>query len=278
MKHEIVETSTDKLGLWCSCGKGFPTPAMAKKHVTEANKRDVIEDPEQSTILDIEERVRAQESTPEPEPEPPEEIVMDASEERVMSKFEAKKPKELTVKTEATDLHTVLDLSHMTLNQIKLIGQTMANSGMFPDVKDGAKALVKILAGQEIGVTPFQAMTNIHLIQGKATMSANLMAAKVKGHLKYDYKVVKMDGTVCSIDFYEHTGDELKPIGNSTFTLEDAKAAGTQNLTKFPRNMLFARAMSNGCKWYTPDVFNGNLVYTPDEMGATVDADGEMVR
>jgi hypothetical protein len=29
--------------------------------------------------------------------------------------------------------------------------------------------------------------------------------------------------------------------------------------------MLFARAMSDGVKWYTPDVFNGP-VYTPDEI------------
>jgi hypothetical protein len=64
-----------------------------------------------------------------------------------------------------------LDLENLSLNQINFIGQTMAKSGMFPDVTDGAKALVKILAGKEIGVTPFQAMTNIHIIQGKATMA-----------------------------------------------------------------------------------------------------------
>ncbi|NBO17384.1 MAG: hypothetical protein EBV07_00610 [Proteobacteria bacterium] len=54
-------------------------------------------------------------------------------------------------------------------------------------------------------------------------------------------------------------------IGNSTFTIEDAKKAGTKNTDKFPRNMLFARAMSNGVKWYTPDVFAGP-VYVPEEM------------
>lgn len=63
----------------------------------------------------------------------------------------------------------------------------------------------------------------------------------------------------------------------SKITEAEAKAAGTKNLDKFPRNMLFARAMSNGTKWYTPDVFNGNLVYTPDEMGAKVNIDGEFI-
>src|SRR5574339_232881 len=53
-------------------------------------------------------------------------------------------------------------------------------------------------------------------------------------------------------------------IGNYTFTIEDAKKAGTKNLDKFPRNMLFARAISNGVKWFCPDVFAGP-VYTPEE-------------
>jgi hypothetical protein len=42
--------------------------------------------------------------------------------------------------------------------------------------------------------------------------------------------------------------------------------------------MLFARAMSNGAKWHTPDVFAGNPVYTADELGATVDGEtGEVI-
>jgi len=40
-------------------------------------------------------------------------------------------------------------------------------------------------------------------------------------------------------------------------------------MDKFPKNMLFARAMSNGIKWFTPDVFAGP-VYTPEELGSAV--------
>ncbi len=66
---------------------------------------------------------------------------------------------------------------------------------------------------------------------------------------------------MCSIDFYQ--GKEK--IGNSTFTIEDAKKALTKNIDKFPKNMLFARAISNGVKWYSPDVLSGP-VYVPEEM------------
>ena len=43
--------------------------------------------------------------------------------------------------------------------------------------------------------------------------------------------------------------------------------------------MMFARAMSNGQRWYAPDVFSGNAVYVPEELGAEVDGEtGEIVQ
>jgi hypothetical protein len=155
--------------------------------------------------------------------------------------------------------------NQMPFADMKQMGEVFAASGMFADTKAAAQAIVKIQAGQEIGIGPFAAMSGIHIIQGKPTMGAGLMASCVKGSGKYDYKVVKHDKKVCEIDFYH--GKEK--IGTSTFTDVDAKAAGTKNMDKFPQNMLFARAMSNGVKWYTPDIFMGP-VYTPEEMGDVV--------
>jgi hypothetical protein len=141
------------------------------------------------------------------------------------------------------------------------IGKAFAESGMFPDIKSAAQAIVKIQAGAELGIAPFAAMSGIHIISGKPTIGAGVMAAMVKASGKYNYRVTEQTDKVCSIIFYE--GAEI--IGTSTFTIEDAKKAGTKNTDKFPRNMLFARAMSNGVKWYTPDVFAGP-VYVPEEM------------
>lgn len=141
------------------------------------------------------------------------------------------------------------------------MAKAFAESGMFTDTKSAAQAVVKIQAGQEIGIPPFASMTGIHIIQGKPTIGAGLIASRVKGSGKYDYKVTEQNEKKCSIDFYQ--GKEK--IGNSTFTIEEAKKAGTKNLDKFPRNMLFARAISNGVKWYCPDVFAGP-VYVPEEM------------
>lgn len=151
--------------------------------------------------------------------------------------------------------------SRMPFNEIMTMAQTFADSGMFTDAKKMGEAFVKIQAGQEIGIPPFAAMSGISIIQGKPSIGAGLMSATVKGSGKYDYKVIQLDDSACSLDFYQ--GKDK--IGNSTFTLADAKKAGTKNMEKFPKNMLFARAMSNGVKWYCPDVFAGP-VYTEGEI------------
>lgn len=152
-------------------------------------------------------------------------------------------------------------IQQLPLGELMNMAKMFAESGMFADTKTAAMAIVKIQAGQEIGIPPFAAMSGIHIIQGKPTIGAGLIAARVKGSGKYDYKVIQQDEKACSIDFYQ--GKDK--IGNSTFTLEDAKKAGTKNIDKFAKNMLFARAISNGVKWYCPDVFSGP-VYIPEEM------------
>lgn len=141
------------------------------------------------------------------------------------------------------------------------IGETFYKSGMFADIKSAQQAVVKIMAGAEMGISPFQAMSGIHIIQGKPTIGAGLMASRVKASGKYNYKVLEMSDKVCSIEFTEGG----QSIGTSSFTIEDAKKAGTKNIDRFPRNMLFARAMSNGVRWFCPDIYEGP-VYVPEEM------------
>ena len=152
-------------------------------------------------------------------------------------------------------------VQQLPISELMNLAKAFAESGMFADTKSAAQAIVKIQAGQEIGIPPFAAMTGIHIIQGKPTIGAGLIASRLKGSGKYDYRVVEASEKVCSIDFYQGN----TKIGNSTFTIEDAKKALTKNIDKFPKNMLFARAISNGVKWYCPDIFSGP-VYVPEEM------------
>jgi hypothetical protein len=154
----------------------------------------------------------------------------------------------------------------MKIEDLTGIGKVFAESGMFADIKTAAQAIVKIQAGAEMGIPPYASMSGIHIIQGKPTVGAGVLAARVQGSGKYKYRVTDHSDKVCTIKFFE--GAEL--IGESTFTIEDAKKAQTKNLDKFPRNMLFARAMSNGVKWYCPDLFGGP-VYVPGEIESGVE-------
>ena len=160
---------------------------------------------------------------------------------------------------------------------VEKAAKAMAGSGFFSDTRQVSQAIVKIMAGAELGVGAFASMTGVNIIQGKPAFSANLMAAAVKRSGRYNYIVTTMTEKECSIEFMEKFDGKWRTSGVSTFTLEDAKKAGTKNLDKFARNMLFARAMSNGVRWYCPDVMNGAPAYTPEEMGADVDQDGNVI-
>lgn len=159
-------------------------------------------------------------------------------------------------------------IPQMNIQEMQTMAKLFAESGMFPNVGTMAKAFIKIQAGLELGIPPFAAMSGIHIIKEKATIGAGLMAGKIKASGKYDYKIVKHDATICHLEFYEAG----KKAGESKFTIEQARKAGTQNLDKFPENMLFARAISNGMKWYCPDLYT-MPVYTPEEMNAVVTED-----
>ena len=161
------------------------------------------------------------------------------------------------------------------------IARLLAASGYF-DAKGSsemaiAQVATKIMAGREMGLGPFAAVQGIHVIQGRPALSANLIAAAIKSSPKYDYRVLELTAEACEIEIFEHVGGKLESLGKSKFTAADARAAGTQNMAKFARNMLFARAISNAARWYCPDLFSGNAVYVPEELGAVVDGDGNVI-
>ena len=160
-----------------------------------------------------------------------------------------------------------------SLDETMSLGRVLAKSGYFSDAKGEAQAVVKVLAGREMGFGPIASMTGVHIVQGKPSIGANLLGAAIKGSGRYDYRVIELTNERAEIAFFQ-SGEE---IGRSLFTMDDAKAAGLANKggswKMYPRNMLFSRAMSNGARWYCPDVFSGVTPYTPEEMGADVSMD-----
>lgn len=164
----------------------------------------------------------------------------------------------------------------LSLTTQERLSASMHRARLFPGIANAEGALAVILAGAELGFGPIASLTGIHLIKGKVTPSATLIAASIRKSDRYEYRLNKLSNTECEIEFF----DRNTSLGVSAFTWQDAVNAGLaggDNWKKFTRNMLFARAMSNGAKWYCPDLFGGNAVYVPEELGANVDGDGQVV-
>jgi len=146
-------------------------------------------------------------------------------------------------------------------------------SGYFTDAKSEAQAIVKVMAGSELGLPPFASMTGIHIIQGKPTLGSNVLATLVKNDPRYDYRIKQADDTACVLTWYEH-GEK---IGSAGFTIDEAAEAGLtgkDNWRKYTSDMLFARAISRGARRFAPGIFGGAPVYTPDEMGVDTNEQG----
>ena len=158
-------------------------------------------------------------------------------------------------------------------DQLTKAATALQKSGYFSDVKSEAQAIVKVMAGAELGLPPFASMTGIHIIQGKPVLGANVMATLVKNDPRYDYQIVKCDNEICTLEWYQN-GNK---VGEDSFTMKEAQAAGLtgkDNWKKYPSDMLFARAISRGARRFAPGIFGGSPVYTPDEMGVDTDEDG----
>lgn len=155
------------------------------------------------------------------------------------------------------------------LNSISNLGKMFLESGLFSDTKNISQAVVKMLAGREQGMQPFESMRDINIIQGKTCLAGAQIAARIikAGGL---YEALQFDEKGCILRF-SRNGKVCKP--DISFSFEDAKRlglTGKDNYLKQARTMLFWRALTMGARMIFPDVFGGSI-YTPDEMKGEID-------
>lgn len=169
------------------------------------------------------------------------------------------------------------DLVRLNPTEIRTIATDAVKSGFFAGIRNPEQAFMAILAGQEIGLAPFQSMSQFHIIKGKPIMSAGLLAALIKRSGKYRYRVTEHTREACTIALWELFGSEWLEAGESRYTMEDAQRAGlltNPTWKAHPRNMLFARALANLARWFCGDA-TGGVVYVEGELD---DAEPEPVR
>lgn len=155
------------------------------------------------------------------------------------------------------------------LGEIERVAIACAASGYYNDVRDASQAVVKMLAGREMGIGPIQSLAGIHIVEGKPTAGANVIAANVKRSGRYNYHVKSRTNTECVLEWFENG----QSVGESSFTEADAKLAGLagkNNWKKYPRAMYFARALTEGVRVFCPDAGAG-VIYTPEELAPDIE-------
>lgn len=142
---------------------------------------------------------------------------------------------------------------------------TLVKSGFLPKaITTPEKAIAVMQTGQELGIGPMQSFRGIHVIEGKPSLAADLMAALVYQRVPgAKLRVVETNRDRCVIE----AGRPGDPVTRFTFDMEDAKEAGLlgkDNWRKWRRAMLRSRCMSETCHAVFPDAIMG--LYTPEEM------------
>lgn len=172
----------------------------------------------------------------------------------------------------------VLPMSYSEMNDFSRV---VMKARMFTSMQSAEQCLLTMVAGREMGMGFIEACNSLYIVNGKVSLLAGKIGEMIKRSGRYDYKIKDHTNEVCEIEFFQKSldGTQWESIGSSRFDLKDkaqAKLTG-MNYEKYPRNMLFARALTNGARWHTPDVFGG-AIYEPEELGATVKRgdDGEV--
>ena len=166
-----------------------------------------------------------------------------------------------------------------SFDYITRVAKPLAVSGLFGATYE--QAIAKMMVGEALGIHPAVAMQQLHLIEGKVSMSAGLMLslARQRG---WSHHVKQRDTKACVIQWTSPGGTIA---GDSSWTEEDAKRVkipakegkersllDKDNWRNYPRNMLFARAVSDGIRTYCPEITNGITAYTPEEVEDLSDA------
>lgn len=179
----------------------------------------------------------------------------------------------------------------LTMNELKFYGSMIHEAGLIPKTSGEsvrqveARAMAKVIAGHAYGFDPILSMRLFDVINGKLQPTSECVSVLVKRSGRYNYKVVQWDTKVCDLLFVGKASDgSWKPLGHSIFTIDDAKLAGyttgpnKANWDKIPRNMLLARAITNGKRLFCADVMDpaGYFGQSGIEVAESTDAPDDL--
>lgn len=166
---------------------------------------------------------------------------------------------------------------HMSLPDKITYAKALADSNLLPQQyrKNPANLLFALEYADALGVAPIHAITSIHVIDGKPSASADLIATMVRraGH---KMRITGDDS---------HAVAQIIRADDPEFTFEarwDMAKARAANLTgksvwkNYPAAMLRSRAITEVARMAAPDALFG-VAYTAEELGAEVNSEGQVI-
>jgi len=151
------------------------------------------------------------------------------------------------------------------------LAKSIANTEFVPTEMRGNPAVVAacILYGAEIGIGPMMALAKVDIVKGRPAPKAELARALAlsAGH---EVWVVEATNTKCTVAGKRRGSDHEQRV---TWTLDDVKKAGivNQNYSKYPRQMLLARASAELVRQMCPDALGG-IGQFAEELDGDTDA------
>lgn len=155
--------------------------------------------------------------------------------------------------------------------------QLLASANLLPpQYRDNpGNILLAIEIGAPLGFGAVQSINGINIIDGKPSMGADMVAALIR---KAGHKLrVHGDDQQAVAELVR--ADDPEYTFSVTWTLERAQAAGLlgkNNWKRYPAAMLKARAITEVAREGASDALYG-VIYTPEELGAETDAEGEVI-
>jgi hypothetical protein len=148
------------------------------------------------------------------------------------------------------------------------LAKVFYESQIFSDIKSEAQAIVKMIAGKEIGLSPIHSMNSVYIVRNKVGYEVKIFLSKLKKSKMYDYATdfkenEKGEIESVTVSFFRVNDKEKELLGKSAFSLKDAARTGLINkqaYKDYPKLMMFYRAASDGMKIYTPDILDGNAI------------------
>lgn len=174
---------------------------------------------------------------------------------------------ELAPQDQATEIYGIGGMPQ-SFNNKYLMAEKLAKSGLMPNgLSTPEKVLVALQYGYELQLSPMVAVNNIAVINGKPSISTDLMHAIVKRSPEYaGCEWVKMTDTEAMVKVKRRTANYTEEVIGS-FTIEEAKKAGLirdkSPWVTYPKRMLKHRALKFALQDAFPDILAG--FQEPDE-------------